>query len=97
MVIPLSVIFLFVGCIEIISICVRPVALSMRLYGNIFGGESVLAIMLTNSPLGIAALPFYFLELMVALVQALVFTLLSVAFIGMFCSHTDEDEAGAGH
>lgn len=96
-VIPLAVIFLFVGCIEIISICVRPVALSMRLYGNIFGGESVLAIMLTNSPLGIAALPFYFLELMVALVQALVFTLLSVAFIGMFCSHTDEDGAEAGH
>jgi F-type H+-transporting ATPase subunit a len=90
-VIPLSLIFLFVGCVEIISICVRPVALAMRLYGNIYGGESVLAIMLTNSPLGIAALPFYFLELLVALVQALVFTLLSVAFIGMFCSHEEEE------
>lgn len=89
-VIPLSFIFLFVGCVEVISICVRPVALAMRLYGNIYGGESVLAIMLTNSPLGIAAVPFYFLELLVALVQALVFTLLSVAFIGMFCSHEDE-------
>lgn len=95
-VIPLSLIFLFVGCVEIISICVRPVALAMRLYGNIYGGESVLAIMLTNSPLGIAALPFYFLELLVALVQALVFTLLSIAFIGMFCSH-EEDEAGHAH
>jgi len=96
-VIPLSAIFLFVGCVEIISICVRPVALAMRLYGNIYGGESVLAIMLTNSPLGIAALPFYFLELLVALVQALVFTLLSIAFIGMFCSHTDEDGAEHAH
>ena len=93
-VIPLSLIFLFVGCVEIISICVRPVALAMRLYGNIYGGESVLAIMLTNSPLGIAALPFYFLELLVALVQALVFTLLSIAFIGMFCSHEEEAEQG---
>ena len=54
--IPLTAIFIFVGCVEIISICVRPVALAMRLYGNIYGGESVLAIMLTNSPLGIAAL-----------------------------------------
>jgi F-type H+-transporting ATPase subunit a len=96
-VIPLSLIFLFVGCVEIISICVRPVALAMRLYGNIYGGESVLTIMLTNSPLGIAALPFYFLELLVALVQALVFTLLSVAFVGMFCSHTDEKGAEPGH
>ena len=93
-VIPLSLIFLFVGCVEIISICVRPVALAMRLYGNIYGGESVLAIMLTNSPLGIAALPFYFLELLVALVQALVFTLLSIAFIGMFCSHEEDAEHG---
>ena len=53
--------------------------------------------MLTNSPLGIAAVPFYFLELMVAVVQALVFTLLSIAFIGMFCSHSDEGEAEHGH
>jgi len=96
-VVPLSLIFLFVGCVEIISICIRPVALAMRLYGNIYGGESVLAIMLTNSPLGIAALPFYFLELLVAVVQALVFTLLSIAFIGMFCSHLDEDGAEHAH
>jgi F-type H+-transporting ATPase subunit a len=96
-VIPLSAIFLFVGCVEIISICVRPVALAMRLYGNIYGGESVLTIMLTNSPLGIAALPFYFLEIMVALVQALVFTLLSIVFISLFCSHMEEDAAGSGH
>jgi F-type H+-transporting ATPase subunit a len=93
----LAPIFLFVGCVEIISICIRPVALAMRLYGNIYGGESVLAIMLTNSPLGIAALPFYFLELLVAVVQALVFTLLSIAFIGMLCSHTDDGGAQPGH
>ncbi len=96
-VVPLSAIFLFVGCVEIISICVRPVALAMRLYGNIYGGESVLTIMLTNSPLGIAALPFYFLEIMVALVQALVFTLLSIVFISLFCSHTEEEIAEPSH
>ena len=96
-VVPLTLIFLFVGCVEILSICVRPVALAMRLYGNIYGGESMLATMLTNSPLGIAALPFYFLELLVALVQALVFTVLSIAFIGMFCSHTDEGDGEHAH
>jgi F-type H+-transporting ATPase subunit a len=95
MVIPLSLIFLFIGIIEVISICIRPVALAMRLYGNIYGGESVLTIMLTNSPLGLGALPFYFLELLVAVVQALVFTLLSIAFIGTLCSHMDEEPHGA--
>lgn len=89
-VVPLSLIFLFIGLIEVISICIRPVALAMRLYGNIYGGESVLTIMLTNSPLGLGALPFYFLELLVAVVQALVFTLLSIAFIGTLCSHVEE-------
>ena len=90
-VIPLALIFIFIGMIEVISILIRPVALAMRLYGNIYGGESVLTIMLTQSPLGIGALPFYFLELLVAVVQALVFTLLSIAFIGTLCSHTDDD------
>lgn len=93
-VIPLSLIFLFIGLIEVISICIRPVALAMRLYGNIYGGESVLTIMLKNSPLGLGALPFYFLELLVAVVQALVFTLLSIAFIGTLCSHMDEAPPG---
>jgi F-type H+-transporting ATPase subunit a len=96
-VVPLALIFLFIGLIEVISICIRPVALAMRLYGNIYGGESVLTIMLTNSPLGLGALPFYFLELLVAVVQALVFTLLSIAFIGTLCSHMDEEEHAAAH
>ena len=96
-VIPLTLIFIFIGMIETISICIRPVALAMRLYGNIYGGESILTIMLTNSPLGIAALPFYFLELMVAVVQALVFTLLSIAFISTLCSHSEEEGAGHAH
>jgi F-type H+-transporting ATPase subunit a len=89
--IPLSLIFIFIGCIEVISIAIRPVALAMRLYGNVYGGESVLNIMLTKM-YGFAAIPFYFLELMVAIVQALVFTLLCIAFIGTLCSH-DEEEA----
>ena len=94
--IPLTLIFIFIGCIEVISIMIRPVALAMRLYGNIYGGESVLTIMLAKA-WGLAAVPFYFLELMVAVVQALVFTLLCIAFIGTLCSHSEEEHAGAKH
>jgi F-type H+-transporting ATPase subunit a len=96
-VIPLTVIFLGVGAIEVISILIRPVALAMRLYGNIYGGESVLTIMLEMLPYGLAAIPFYFLELIVAFVQALVFTLLCIAFVGTLCSHTEEEGKGHGH
>lgn len=92
-VIPLFFIFIFIGLIEVMSILIRPVALAFRLYGNVYGGEAVLTNMLHLPPLGLAALPFYFMELMVACVQALVFTILSIAFIGTLCSHSEEEGA----
>lgn len=95
-------IFIFVGLIEIVSIAFRPVSLSLRLYGNIFAGESLLHAMATIGdklpmPLNyilsvLAPLPFYFLELLVGLLQALVFTLLCAVYIQLSTSH-DEDEA----
>jgi len=92
-VVPLFFIFMFIGLIEVMSILIRPVALAMRLYGNVYGGESVLTLMLHTEPLGLAALPFYFMELLVACVQALVFTILCIAFIGTLCSHDEEEGA----
>jgi F-type H+-transporting ATPase subunit a len=91
-------IFLFVGVLETLSILFRPVALSFRLYGNIFAGENVLESMMNLVPwLGwIIPLPFYFLELLVGLVQALVFMLLTAVFTLLICSHDDQDH-GAAH
>lgn len=94
---PMFLLFIFIGCVEMISIVfIRPLALAMRLYGNILGGESVLTIMLTHTPLGLGALPFYFFELFVSVVQALVFALLVIAFVGTMCMH-DDGEAAAAH
>jgi F-type H+-transporting ATPase subunit a len=98
--IPLFFIFVFIGVIEVISILIRPVALAMRLYGNIYGGENVLTLMLGMGPkwlFGLTAIPFYFLELVVAVVQALVFTVLCIAFIGTLCSHSDDTEHSHAH
>ena len=98
--IPLFFIFLFIGGIEVISILIRPVALAMRLYGNIYGGETVLTLMLGMGPkwmMGLAAVPFYFLELLVAVVQAMVFTVLCIAFIGTTCSHSEEETPADHH
>jgi F-type H+-transporting ATPase subunit a len=93
-------IFLFVGIIEVISIGFRLVSLSMRLYGNIFAGENLLHAMSTlgdKLPLPIAylssiilPLPFYFLELLVGLIQAFVFMLLCAVYIQL--STTPEEE-----
>ena len=90
----LVAVFIFVGGIEIVSICVRPVALMFRLYGNIFAGENILeSIMHMGGPIlgGIFVLPFYALELLVGLVQAMVFALLTSVFTALMCEHHDEE------
>jgi F-type H+-transporting ATPase subunit a len=88
------VIFFLVGILEIVSIFIRPVALSFRLFGNIYGGEQTLEGLMALVPQSIAflpALPFYFMELLVGLVQALVFTLLCAVFLALMCDHGDEE------
>ncbi len=79
----LSVIFLAVGLIEVFSILIRPFTLSVRLFGNVYGGESLM------HSVGFL-FPFYFLEVLVGVVQALVFTLLSAVYIGLICNHGDD-------
>lgn len=84
-------IFFLVGLIEVVSILFRPVSLSFRLFGNVFGGENLLANM-TELASWIVPVPFYFLELLIGAVQALVFTLLTAVYIGLICNHGDDEE-----
>jgi len=80
-----------VGLIEIVSILFRPVSLSFRLFGNVFGGENLLANM-TSLISWIVPVPFYFLEILIGAVQAFVFTLLTAVYIGLICNHGDDGE-----
>ena len=85
----LSLVFLIVGCIEVFSIAIRPFTLSVRLFGNVFGGENLLH--------GTGFIPiFYFMELLVGLIQATVFTLLSAVYIGLICNHGDDHDHAEG-
>lgn len=91
--IPIGMIFFFVGLIEVASILLRPVALSFRLYGNIFAGENVLEGVSSAAPAYLSwlvTLPFYFLEILVGFVQALVFMLLTAVFLKLICEHSEE-------
>lgn len=85
----LFLVFGLVGLIELISIALRPVSLSLRLFGNVFGGENLLHAMSGMFKWGLPV-PFYFLELLIGLVQALVFTLLVGVYIGLICNHGDD-------
>ena len=89
------VVFFASGCLEIISILFRPISLSFRLYGNVFAGENMLDAMATLVPrLGwLLPVPFYFLELMVGVIQALVFMLLTAVFTLLICQREEEPAA----
>lgn len=100
------VIFFFVGLIEVLSILLRNVTLSMRLFGNIFAGESVLHTMSgmldSKGPFAsflgsiVLPLPFYFMELLVGILQAMVFTLLTAVYIKLSTEH-DESHGEEHH
>jgi F-type H+-transporting ATPase subunit a len=95
-------IFFLVGWVEVFTILfIRPIAFTFRLYGNIFGGEYLLDSMYKLSPhfAFLILTPFYFYELLVALVQAFVFFVLTAAFTGLITndtshgSHEDEKDS----
>src|SRR6202166_1819444 len=88
----LIVIFFMVGWLEVIYILFRPVSLSFRLFGNIYAGESTLEVMSSMVPFlsWLIPIPFYFLELLVGIVQALVFMLLTAVFTLLIAQHGPE-------
>jgi len=86
------VIFFLVGWLEVVSILFRPVSLSFRLFGNIYAGESTLEVMsrMVPSLSWLLPIPFYFLEILVGVVQALVFMLLTAVFTLLIVEHESE-------
>lgn len=91
------VVFFLVGWLEVLSILFRPVSLSFRLYGNIFAGENLMETVARLVPgLGwLIPIPFYFMELLVGFVQALVFMLLTAVFTMLITQH--DEEPGKAH
>jgi F-type H+-transporting ATPase subunit a len=89
------IVFFASGCLEIVSILFRPISLSFRLYGNIFAGENMLDAMSTLVPRlsWLLPIPFYFMELLVGAVQALVFMLLTAVFTLLICQRDEEPAA----
>lgn len=72
----------FVGVIEVIGEIAKVASLSLRLFGNIFAGEVLLASMMAIFAF-LLPVPFMFLEIIVGVVQAMVFAILTLAFMSI--------------
>jgi F-type H+-transporting ATPase subunit a len=72
----------FVGILELVSEFSKIISFTFRLFGNIFAGEVLIAVMTFLIPV-VAPMPFYALELFVGVIQGLVFMMLSTVFMNM--------------
>jgi F-type H+-transporting ATPase subunit a len=79
----------FEGFLELVAEFSRLIALAMRLFGNIFGGEVLLVVMsfISGYFAWLSLPPFMFLELFVGAVQAYVFFMLTVVFVSLGSNH----------
>jgi len=93
---PMGIIDVFVGLLELVSELSRMVSFTFRLFGNIFAGEVLLAMMGFLVPLLLIDV-FYGLELFVGAIQAFVFAMLTLVFAQTAVAHHgDSHEEGHG-
>lgn len=81
----------FLGILEFISEASKVISFAFRLFGNIFAGEVLLAVMAFLMPF-IVPLPFLTMELFVGFIQALVFSMLTAVFLSVAMSHAQAHE-----
>ncbi len=90
-----GIIAVFVGLVELMLEFVKPVTLAMRLFGNIYGGEVALGVLIALT-IGIIPIAMYSLELLLTSVQALIFSVLTLMFTlaAVESHHSEEGEIG---
>lgn len=93
---PLWYMAILIFPLELISHMVRPVSLALRLQGNMMGDHLVLSIFTDLAPAFVPMI-FLLLGMLVCVIQAYVFTVLSMVYIAMAVEHHDHDEAAAEH
>ena len=87
-----AIIELFVGVLEMISEMAKVLSLSLRLFGNVFAGEVLMTVMASLVGILVPA-PFMLLELLVGLIQAAVFTMLTLVYLTVMTTapHGEEE------
>jgi len=87
----ISMLFFFI--LELFSHGFRPVSLSLRLFGNMMGDHEVIGAFIGLTKL-VVPVAFYVMGTLVSLIQAFVFTLLSMIYVALAISHAHDDEHG---
>jgi F-type H+-transporting ATPase subunit a len=77
--------------LELLTEFTRPLSLALRLFGNILAGLILVEVMLQIVPIGVPAI-FLSVELGVGLIQALIFSMLTLAFLSLASSHSHSEE-----
>ena len=93
----LGVVFVLVGLIELFSELFRMLTLTLRLWGNVLGGEIMLVVMSALLFLPGLALPFVGLEVFIGLVQGLIFALLVLIYFILAVESHEEHAEGEQH
>jgi F-type H+-transporting ATPase subunit a len=78
----------FMFPLEIISHCIRPVSLTIRLFANMFAGEEVTIGFMSLLPY-VVPVVFMALHVFVSFIQAFIFTVLSTAYVGGAVAHEE--------
>jgi F-type H+-transporting ATPase subunit a len=87
----------FIGILELISEFAKINSFSFRLFGNVFAGEVLLAIISYLVPY-LVPLPFMFMEIFVGFIQAFIFGMLTLVFVAMaVVEHGSEEGHGESH
>ena len=88
---PLWYMAILIFPIEIISTCIRPISLALRLYGNMYGDHMVLGTFSNLAPL-LIPIVFMVLGILVSFIQAYVFTMLSMVYVSLATAQHDHAE-----
>ncbi len=91
MVLVVAPVTFFVGLLELIGELAKVASLSFRLFGNIFAGEVLLAAMSAIIPY-LLPIPFLFLEIFVGIIQALIFSILTLVYFAIAAQDHEEHE-----
>lgn len=81
--------------IHLLELCVRPMTLALRLFGNIYAGEILLEKLTENFPVIVPGV-WIVMSIAIGVIQAFIFTVLTVSYTGLSVSHEDNSHAGAG-
>ena len=90
---PLWYMAILIFPIEILSNFIRPLSLALRLRGNMYGDHLVLSIFSDLAPF-VVPIVFMILGILVSIIQAYVFTVLSMVYISLATAHHDHEEHG---